>query len=139
MGYVPGRQSYWDAKLRDMCKADAGTTVYEQVMLSAEEYRRLHGYAGVIRTPNEAAAPATYPFVSRFTESVLNKDNPRVVRREIFYVRRSDAKVLAKTITYSRVGGDIPSYAHPSIFSCPEPEERMAALRTVFEVEEDVK
>lgn len=139
MGYVPGRQSYWDAKLKDMCKADAGTTVYEQVALSEEEYRRLGGYAGTIHTPNETAAPAMYPFVTRWTESVLNEKHPRVVRREIFYVRQSDAKILAKTITYSRVGGDAPSFGHPTIFACPNPEERMAALRTVFKVQRDDK
>lgn len=137
MGYVPGKQSYWDAKVEDMCKADGGMTTYEQVLISQEDYRRFNGSAGVIFISDERSMRPGYPFASRTTEQVLNDDNPRVVRRETYYFRRSDRKVLAKAVEYSRVGGDVPSFGHPSMFYCPSSKAQMAALRMVFKLQGD--
>lgn len=139
MGYVPGRQSYWDARVKEMCKTDGGMTAYEQVLISQEDYRRFNGSAGVIFIPDERSMRQGYPFSSRTTEKVLNDDNPRVVRRETYYFRQPDKRVVAKAVEYSRVGGDIPSFAHPTIFYCPSPQEQMDSLRMVFKLQGDRK
>jgi hypothetical protein len=40
MGWVPGRQSYWDAKVKEMCNKDGGVTIYERVSVPKIDLER---------------------------------------------------------------------------------------------------
>ena len=93
----------------------------------------------MIPVPDENHAKPGNPFAARVVEKVLNEENPQVSRRETYYIRRSDGKVLAKAVGYSRVGGDIPSFGHPTYLMCPDPDALSAATRRVFVIEGDKK
>ena len=122
MGWAPGRKAYWDAQVRNMCAKDGGVTVYETITLSEVEYKRLGGdrlYPG-LPVPT-ARYVADYPYVRGFTDTILREDNPRVARSEETITRRSDGKVLARAIRYSRSGGDFPTgMSEATSFTCPQ-------------------
>jgi hypothetical protein len=62
-----------------------------------------------------------------------------VSRVEWTYVRRSDGKIVARSISYVRGGGDLPSPSQPSSFSCPDPRKIQVDLQHLFVVEGDSK
>lgn len=136
IGFYEGRKAYWDSEVREMCAKDGGTRVHERVTLTKTEYDRLGGQGGMIAVPHEKSALKDYPYISTGTTMIINENDPRVYRSEDIYVRRSDKKILATSVQYSRVGGDFPlSYAHPSSFVCPEQKKAVADERAIFNVE----
>jgi hypothetical protein len=118
IGGCEARKAYYDWQVRKMCEKDGGVTVYERVKISEQEYKRLRGSGGQIAVPEERSAPADYPYVSSTTRTPIREGSPQVWRTEARITRRADGKVLAIFITYSRVGGDFPSWAHPSYKVC---------------------
>jgi hypothetical protein len=118
LGYVPGRQSHWDARVRELCDKDAGVFVYERVTLSQSEYQRLRGPGGAVVVPIRTSAPPDAPFVREHEERSIRRGNPQVLQLETRIIRTADNKLLSRWITYMRIGGDIPSPAHASSFSC---------------------
>ena len=135
VGFYEGRKSYWDSKIQEMCTKDGGTRVYERVSLTKSEYDRLGGRAGAIPLYREENAPRDYPFVVKTTDIVFHEKNPRVYKSETRYIRQLDKKVLAMSIRYVRLGGDFPTYAHPSSFLCPDQERAVAEESAIFSFE----
>jgi hypothetical protein len=65
--------------------------------------------------------------------SLLNERSPEVRRTELIAVRRSDQKVVARWVEFSRVGGDPPTgLTHESSFHCPDPLQVIAELQPLF-------
>jgi hypothetical protein len=133
VGVFEGRKAYWDAKVRELCERDGGVVILERVPLTRDEYRRLGGVRGGIPFPSEESAAPDYPFVSGGTRTVIRDGDPQVIRRDGFYKRRTDGKLLATTVSYHRIGGDFPgTVAHPSSFQCPEQKGRIAGMPEIF-------
>ncbi len=131
-GYIPGRQAYWDRKVSEMCAKDGGTTVYEVVMLSREDYARLGDLVEFI--PPESARPRSTdkPYVVELLREIIRDENPAVVRGVTSIRRQSDNKVLGKMVQYSRRGGDFPTgISEQSMFVCPQ---RVNLASEVFRV-----
>jgi len=118
LGFVPGRQSYWDAQVKELCAKDGGVVVYERVTLTPIEYARLRGASGGVVIPTRKSAPPGAPYVRETEETNIHRSNPEVLRRETRIIRTSDNKVVSRYVTYIRIGGDIPSPAHASSFAC---------------------
>ncbi|MGH9694315.1 MAG: hypothetical protein ACRD5Z_09250, partial [Bryobacteraceae bacterium] len=128
-GYVPGEKAYWDAKVKEMCDKDGGITVYERVKISRREARSV-----LIDHPPTQKARRNQPYVWEQNETVIRDSNPRVVRSEILIKRRSDDKILGKTVQYWRSGGDFPTgISEPTSFICPQ---HAALSEEVFSIEE---
>lgn len=133
--YVPGEKAYWDSRIRQMCEHDGGVTVYERVELSREAFKRLGGVGLALPLPSEADIRNVSPYFQRRIETNLHESNPEVIRAETQIIRRSDGKLLGRSIRYWRRGGDIPSgIAHESSFICPE---RGDLTPQVFSVKDD--
>ncbi len=135
MGWVPGRQSYWDDQVRELCKKDGGVTVYEHVKLTQSEYQRLGGANGVIPVPR-TGSPASVgrPYVADTKITMIHESTPQVYREETTIVRTSDGKVLSRVVDYVRFGGDFPSPAHDSSYACREAGVGRDIERQTFEV-----
>jgi hypothetical protein len=104
-----------------MCERDGGSTVYEVVELTQEQYKNLDGFDGGLPVPELRADRRNYPYFREWTETRIRESNPEVVRSEEVLKRRSDGKVLARAIRYSRRGGDISTgLTHESSFTCPQ-------------------
>jgi len=120
MGYVPGRQSYWDEKVKEMCERDGGTTIFEVVELPKQQYDALRDKFGHLSNPPDGPKTRETPFYRKDEFTYYRDGNPSVWRYEWVVIRRSDQKILGRQVVYSRVGGDFPSPAHSSSFSCPD-------------------
>lgn len=118
-GYVPGRQAYWDEQVREMCARDGGVQIFERIKVSSAEAALLGKVGGRISIPLRETAPLGSPAYFEATSAVLHGGNPGVWRTEWLVRRGSDGALLARGVTYDRSGGDIPSWAHPSRFTCP--------------------
>jgi len=134
--FYEGRKAYWDAQVKEMCENDGGIRVYERVAISRADYERLGGRNGMIPIPHEKNAAKDYPFVSSGTGQIINESNPRVYRTESNYLRRSDRKLIATSVQYSRVGGDFPlRFAHHSTYACPDAKTAAAEEKSIFSIE----
>ena len=134
MGYAPGGQTNWDSKIRSMCERDGGMRVFERMRLTETQYQGLRGRSGDIPIPSLRSGRHGYPVATRTTETTLNERNPRVYREDTDYVRTADGKVLAKLVRYWRVGGDLPTFGHPTTLSCPDQQEAVGLERNLFVV-----
>ena len=140
MGYLPGRQSYWDAKVREMCKKDGGVTIYEHVPVSRADLKLLGKVDDQIAIPIEDLANPEAPVYALEKITYLRKEGkPQVWRTEYEIVRRSDKVIVARAVLYTRAGGDFPSPSAGSSFICPDPKAITTETQQLFVVEEDPK
>ncbi len=137
IGFFEGRKAYWDYQVRGMCDKDGGTKVFERVPIPPAYLDK----DGIIRIPAKPSIPdRPLHFEAKPTDLLYYEiiDEPIVfgylaVGKHTFnVVRTSDRKILATMIVYSRSGGDFPTFAHPSSFSCPDPKNRSELLNATF-------
>jgi hypothetical protein len=136
MGYVPGRQAYWDAKVSEMCAKDGGVRIFEHIVVSSSQANVLPKIGGFFGVAPEALAEPAEPAFMRIRRTVLRESNPSVVRYEQEIVRRVDQRVVGLAISYGRGGGDFPSFAHPSSLHCPEYRKIDEGIHQVYKIED---
>ena len=142
VGWAPGQQAYWDEKVKELCEKDGGVTIYEPIRVSRAEINRhvlpmtRDGKLGIAL--KQLAHPDAPAYAERKT-TYIREGNPQVARIEWIAVRRSDRAVAARWVIYGRLGGDPPSPAHESHFSCPDPEKITLDLQPLFIVQDDLK
>jgi len=134
--FCEGRKAYWDHRVREMCEMDGGVTVFEKITISDEEYRRLGGVAGGLPLPHKDKVGKDHPYFYQTNEDKIHEWEPEVVRGETIVKRRSDGKILGRSIDYWRRGGDFPTgLFHDSSFSCPE--KRILLSKQIFKIKEE--
>lgn len=120
-GFCEARKAYWDHQVKLMCEKDGGVKVYEQMQISQEEYKRLGGQQGDIPIYSKSSAAPSDPFFTEEMTVYLRRSDPEVRRSETIYKRRSNNSILGRYVYYARIGGDFPSWAHPSSNGCSFP------------------
>jgi hypothetical protein len=125
LGYVPGEKAYWDGEVDALCKKDGGLRVFQKPHLSQEERAILRSKNGKISIPIKDLAPANAPIYGVLTQTYIKEGNPSVSRSQADYVRRTDGAIIATSVTYTRAGGDFPSHAYPSSYSCPDRRQHL--------------
>jgi len=119
-----------DAEAQRLCAIDGGIKVYEAVVLPPDKFNargqplvpigkdeKRWGYHTTFHVTNlnHASSPPT-----------LEKETQRVVRT-------NDQKVIAESVVYRRLGGDLlDGYLHGSGFHCPADEGSGGLLASVF-------
>jgi hypothetical protein len=136
VGYAPGRQTYWDAKVREMCAKDGGVKIFDHIVVSPSQASLLPKVGGLFGVAPEALAKPEEPGFTRIKQTMLREGNPSVIRYEEEIVRRADQRVVGIAISYGRGGGDFPSFAHPSTFHCPEFVKIYEGIHQVYRIEE---
>jgi hypothetical protein len=134
-GYVPGRQSYWDEKIREMCEKDGGVRIFEQIVVAPSHTKFLPRVGEFFGVASEALAKPEEPAFTRIHRTRLREGNPSVVRYEQEIVRRGDQRVVGVAVSYARGGGDFPGVDHPSTFWCPEPKQIYQGISRVYRIE----
>jgi hypothetical protein len=119
-GFWPfaGKKMYYDAQVREMCEKDGGITIYETVTLPANYFNQWGQPNFYDPIGGEYALGNEYTY--KENKTMYRDKDPAVSRREYRVFRRDDGKLLGKSITYVRGGGDIPGPWHPSSFRCPK-------------------
>lgn len=109
-----------DREVDRLCAIDGGVHVYEVVRLPKEDF----GQDGEVfpqfrHLPSDKGRFGS-SYVVRRNNKVLVQGNPAMQRLNTLIVRVSDEKVLGEVIIYRRSGGDLPSPAAASRYSCPK-------------------
>ena len=136
-GFYEGRKAYWDYRVREMCAKDGGSIIYEQVVIDRTQFQAWGGIGDSLGIPHESTKNTRVPFFRRTIDTVLHAWNPQVMRLETVFIRRSDNKLLGKSVYYFRRGGDFPSWAHETSYGCKvsaEPIEKM-----IFVIKDEAK
>jgi hypothetical protein len=126
--YLPGRQAYWDARVRELCEKDGGVVVLQQV-------RAAKGQSTAVEIKAKAD-PKSLVYAESGRSTTLREGNPSVWRSEWQIVRRSDQTIVARVIQYSRAGGDFPTVANPTWLGCPDSDRMKLGLEKLFAVQE---
>jgi len=137
IGFFEGRKAYWDYRVKEMCEKDGGTKVFERVSIPSTYLDK----DGNIRIPAKPSTPdkplhfeakPTDLFYYETIDEPIMSGYLAVGKHTFNVVRASDRKILATMIVYSRSGGDFPTFAHSSSFSCPDPKSRPEPLNATF-------
>ncbi len=120
VAFFEGRKAYWDYKVREMCAKDGGVKVYERIKINAEDYRRLNGAQGEIPIPERRSATTRAEYVSDTEITWIQRNSLEVYRTEATIRAVPGGRTLARYVNYARVGGDFPTFAHHSTFSCDQ-------------------
>ncbi len=127
--------SYWDARVDELCKKDGGITVFETIEFPTAQYERhlQHGELWLPRTygPEARRSDSLY---ARGYHTMLRVGNPEVSRWTLSIVRGSDHKVLATRVTYTRGferrrGNDSQMYKH----ECPSMSDEVFFSKVILE------
>ena len=137
VGYVPGRQSYWDAQIKEMCANDGGVRIFERLRVSKTDIARLGTIGEKIGIPTKSLAHPDAPAYADLRITYIREADPVVSRHETSVIRRSDQSIIAKWVAYTRSGGDLPGPGHPSHYSCPQHSQIVSDLQQLFIVETD--
>ena len=122
-----------DAEVNRLCAIDGGIKVYETVKLPSNQFNE-YGQINFYRpTKGENALGPDYIYKSE--DYFYREGNPSMVRYRHKVFRRSDGKLLGKTTSYGRGGGDISGPWEPSNYHCPPTSENseVALFKQVFD------
>ena len=121
--YCEARKAYWDRQVKQMCEKDGGVRVYEKEKISRELYKQLGGQQGEIPIYSKSSTSIDAPYFTEERTSYLHEKDPQVRRSETRYMKMQNNKTLAIYVYYARVGGDFPTFAHPSSQGCLFPKD----------------
>lgn len=136
LGFYEGRKAYWDAKVREMCEKDGGIKVYETMKLPPEKLNEWGQPA--FRIPSKKDLTASDQYYYEWNVHYYKKGNPELSQDHFKLFRRHDSKLLGEAISYGRGGGDFPSPAHGSSFTCPSNANFTALKARVFQFEQGI-
>lgn len=117
-----------DDEVKRLCAIDGGIKVYETVKLPAERFDKY----GQIRVPAKWLGKPEDEYYSESSTNYLIRGNPEMWKFHFKLYRRSDEKLIGETISYTRIGGDIPGPWHSSSFQCPQKEDSGYLIREIF-------
>jgi hypothetical protein len=136
MGYFPGRQSYGDAQVRELCAKDGGVTIYESLRILKSDIDLLGRIDGKIAIPSKGSANPKAPAYSELKITSISENNPRIYRTESAIIRRVDQAILARWVVYSRSGGDFPTgLSEGTSYICPDLKTITSNLQQLFIVD----
>jgi hypothetical protein len=124
---------YWD----QMCEKDGGVEIFDKVSVTRSQLDALGKVGGYVSIPPEALANPDSPVFSTRQTEVIKQGHPSLHKWVETVVRRSDNRVVARVTSYTRSGGDFPSHAAPSSFTCPPAIERFAHREKIFVLQGD--
>lgn len=125
LGYVPGRQTYWDAKVRRLCEKEGGIKFFQTVNLDPNEYEKLLNNHNQLAIPSERLAGPADMYVYTFESEHIVKGSFEVRKDVQRVLKRPERIVLSEAISFSRVGGDFPLTFDRTSYSCPRRTETL--------------
>lgn len=136
LGFFEGRKAYWDYRVQEMCKKDGGTKVFEYVTISRDDALKqglMRGNLFVIPTSKKDNSN----FYIKNSTQEIHKVEPRILRFETKIIRIKDDKVIAKRVLYGRIGGDFPTFSHPTYQTCFNEKKALMDFRSAVQLEGD--
>lgn len=135
VAFYEGRKAYWDYKVQKMCDKEGGVFIIDRVKITEDHKKNMGTVGGYISIPLKPSANEDYPVYYIYDEEVIRQSNPRVTKVEEKVYRSKGDKVVAVVVRFKRSGGDFPSHAHASSFSCPKNENIYSDREKIFIVQ----
>jgi hypothetical protein len=137
-GYIPGERAHWDEKIKALCESEGHVRIIVPVRLSRQQSRQMPRTEGQIALRMQINQPVDDPVYARIEKATyIRERDPEVLRTDIVAIQRSDQKVVARWVEYSRIGGDpLTGLAHQSSFYCPDARQVLHELQAMFVVED---
>jgi hypothetical protein len=132
IGGCEARKAYYDWQVRRMCERDGGVAIFDKVPVTRSQLDALGKVGGHVSIPPKNLAGPDSPAFSTYEREVIKEGSPSIRKWVETVVRSSDNKVVARVTSYTRSGGDFPSHAEPSSFTCPPAIERFADREKIF-------
>ena len=128
---------YWDYRVAQMCKAEGGVTIYEKVYISRENNPEYFTDRGIldITTKKGSQDEDCYDYVHVTETKYLKKTSPEIVKFTDYFYRKSDEKLMGKTVDFYRSGGSFPVPPFGEIdgsFSCNDLGININDHHTIF-------
>ena len=124
-----------DREVDRLCAIDGGVRIYETVKLSKENF----GPDGEVFPQYRGLPPESGRYGNLYSETLeqttLVAGDPSLTKSRIRFIRRTDGKVLAEEINYSRGGGDFSGPWNASAHQCKQVLEPKRSLINVFSKE----
>lgn len=120
-----------DREVKRLCAIDGGIKVYETVELPAEKFDQY----GQIRVPAKWLAKSEDEYYYELSTHYLRKGNPELRQYHFKVYQRFSGGLLGETISYSRVGGDMPGPWHHTWFRCPKDADIVDLNKQIFIME----
>lgn len=136
IGGCEARKAYYDWQVRRMCEQEGGVTLYGRINVTSLQVQQQPKIDGFLSIPTERLARGDEPAFMRYSETALRDANPRVTRWEEIIIRRSDMAEVGRVVRFRRAGGDFPSFAMPSSFSCPPEVQILPREQEVFRIQD---
>jgi len=145
-----GVKWWYDRQVSELCAKDGGVKVYETVRLTSEllgkggikVYEKVHGTVRLttnildkvvsIWIPSKRDAKLEDEYYYESFPSQLISGNPEVYRSHEKVYRKLDYKLLGETISYGRIGGELPGPWHGSSYSCPSNTDITNLIKQIF-------
>lgn len=131
-----GVKWYYDQQVRSLCVKDGGIRVYEKISLPKERFNNW----GQILIPDERNSINLKMNTDFFRETIhqdLKIGNPYLWRLHFKIFRKADRKLLGESVSYARIGGDLPGPWMESSFGCPKNADIIHLNEKVFVEIED--
>jgi hypothetical protein len=116
-----------DARIDNLCKKDGGVTVYERVM-APHIYLAPDGQVAL----DDLTRLRDREYYVTVDSVLVQAGNPEIRRIENTLHRRSDQKVLAKSVLYIRPADGIPNLLWHRTHRCPEAGGIAPLVRAAF-------
>lgn len=132
--FLTGCEKYaLDWQMKELCEKDGGVVVYEVVTLPPQEFNKegipLYRYwldPKLLGTSQRLGPDYRYVKSHQFIKSGDPlKGEGRLTRYVLEIYRTRDGRLLGKSISYGRSGGDFIVFGHPSNAGCPNPEPQL--------------
>jgi hypothetical protein len=121
-----------DREVDRLCAIDGGVHIYETVKLPNDNF----GPDGEVFPQYRGLPPESGRYGPHFYETLerttLVPGDPSLIKSRIRIIRRSDGKVLAEQVNYSRGGGDFYGPWNASTHQCLQVRDAKRSLVSTF-------
>lgn len=122
-----------DNMVRKLCAKDGGVRIFKKISVDEEEYRKIFNRKSeqYITFKEYSNPKSKYYIVDNST--YIKNGYLKIVKTEYDLIKRQNGLILAKSIFYSRRGGDPIGPWERTYFTCPKANEEF--LYSIFVME----
>lgn len=136
-GCLSPSQIMMDHRLAELCVKDGGVTIYETIKLPRTLFDRYGFINFYVPTEGRNSLGPLYDYDYKWTILVKGAPDgpPTLTRVEITITRKSDNRLLAHGVSYTRLGGDLFTAGVGTSKMCPVEAIDRVLLKKLFIIE----
>lgn len=112
--FLEGRKAYWDNQVTKMCNKDGGIKIYDKTNKPLTYFLN----KGFLKIPSEYKSTINNEYFLRTKNTNIVEGRLSVGEHRTQLIQRKGDMVIAEIVSFGRSGGDFPTFAHPSFYTC---------------------